>query len=101
MPKNGTNTTQAGYGYTFQRLRKAWAARVARGEVTCWRCGRLIQSTLILDPDGRYRSSWDLGHHDEDRSVVVGPEHRRCNRSAAAYRLQGRRLMARPMMQRW
>ena len=32
--------------------------------------------------------AWDLGHDDYDRSIYRGPEHARCNRSAAASRGQ-------------
>ena len=40
----------------------------------CRRCGLPI-------PAG---GPWDLGHHDTDRSLPAAPEHRRCNRQAAA-----------------
>lgn len=71
----GTSTAR-GYGYTHQRTRAGYAARMAAGEVfACWRCGATI------DP-----LAWDLGHDDHDRTVTIGPECRRCNRSTATRR---------------
>lgn len=61
------------YGYEHQQLRAAWSPRVARGEVTCWRCGRRIV------PGQR----WDLGHRDGSTTQYAGPEHVACNRGAA------------------
>lgn len=61
-------------------LRKAWARRLAVMPVECARCRRPI---LPGEP-------WDLGHDDYDRSVYVGPEHRRCNRSTARRRVKSR-----------
>ena len=53
---------------------RAWKRKVAAGEpVTCWRCREPITDPLDLD----------LGHDDYDRSIVRGPEHASCNRSAA------------------
>lgn len=67
-------TVERGYGAEHKRLRAAWAPVVARGGVACRRCGLPI-------PAG---GEWDLGHHDVDRSLPAAPEHRRCNRRAAA-----------------
>jgi len=47
--------------------------RVEAGLEYCARCGERI---LQGEP-------WDLGHDDYDRRLYLGPEHRRCNRSAA------------------
>ncbi len=60
-----------GYDWVHRRLRAKWGARVARGEVTCWRCRKPIRSW----------QAWDLGHDDEDRTVYRGPEHEACNRA--------------------
>jgi hypothetical protein len=73
-PRTTGTTTERGYGHDHQRERARWAPLVAAGQVICWRCGYRI-------PPG---SLWDLGHDDQDRSVYRGPEHRRCNRAAAA-----------------
>lgn len=64
---------QRGYGPTFVRTRKEWQPRVATGLVVCWRCGELIA------PD----EPFDLGHDDDDREIIRGPEHQLCNRRAA------------------
>jgi hypothetical protein len=64
---------ERGYGPVFQTTRRMWVKRIAQGGVHCSRCGRDITSA----------DAWDLGHDDEDRSVIVGPECRFCNRSAA------------------
>ena len=53
---------------------RARAARlVEAGQATCWRCGQPIKAG----------EPFDLGHDDEDRSIIRGPEHVFCNRSAA------------------
>lgn len=79
MPRRG-NSTQRGYGYSFQQQRKQAKAEVDAGLVNCWRCGQWIH------PD----DPWDLGHDDYDRTIIRGPECRHCNRSAAA--IKGNRM---------
>jgi hypothetical protein len=74
FPNSGASTTARGYGNQHQKLRKQWAARVAAGTVTCWRCHRLIAPW----------AEWELGHDDWDRDITRGPEHKACNRKAAA-----------------
>jgi len=69
-------TTERGYGAKHQALRKQVAQLVAAGGAACWRCRRVIQPW----------QQWDLGHHDWDRTRYMGPEHAKCNRSAAASR---------------
>ena len=72
-------TTARGYDHTHRREREAWQHRLDAGEpVKCWRCGRLIGTTV-----------WHLGHvHDERDTVTTRarrwPEHAsECNLSAA------------------
>ena len=62
-----------GYGPDHVRRRREAEPLVAAGRVRCWRCGKLIMPG----------QAWDLGHDDADRSIYRGPEHERCNRSAA------------------
>jgi hypothetical protein len=64
-------STERGYGADHRKLREDWRPLVEAGDVTCWRCGELIQPGDV----------WDLGHSDTDRSVYRGPEHRGCNRA--------------------
>lgn len=61
------NTTARGYGYTHQRLRADYQARMDAGEqFMCWRCGLPILKGF----------PWHLGHDDLDRTLYRGPEHR-------------------------
>lgn len=66
-------STQRGYGSGYQRLRASLAPIVEAGRATCWRCGTPIDRL----------EAWHLGHADNDRSIIRGPEHARCNLSAA------------------
>lgn len=72
-------TTAAGYGTKHQSIRKQWAAHVEQGVIACARCHDRIKPG----------EPWDLGHHDSDRTIYTGPEHQRCNRSAAAMKKNG------------
>ena len=65
--------TQRGYGKAFQDERKVWVRMVETGEVNCWRCLNPIL------PGAEFH----LGHDDNDRSIIRGPEHPHCNLSAA------------------
>jgi hypothetical protein len=86
------NTTQRGYGYTHQQQRRQWARTMARqGGAECARCGGWI------DPD----QPWDLGHHDWDRTVYVGPEHRLCNRRAGGLSARGKLEQPLPRSREW
>jgi hypothetical protein len=69
-------TAERGYGTHYRKTRAQWAPHVAGGTVRCWRpdCQRLIE------PD----EPWHLGHKDDDRSMIMGPEHAACNLGAAA-----------------
>lgn len=66
MPSQGSST-QRGYGYKHQQLRKQIESKVRAGRATCWRCEQPIKPT----------QHWDLGHDDYDRSIYRGPEHAR------------------------
>jgi hypothetical protein len=70
----GLTAAARGYDLRFVRLKEWWRPRVEAGTVICWRCGELIA----------VGAEWDLGHDDHDRSIIRGPEHQACNRSAAA-----------------
>jgi hypothetical protein len=84
------STTARGYGNAHQKLRARWAREIKAGGVSCARCGRPI-------PPG---ALWDLGHHDTDRRVYTGPEHRYCNRRAAANKVNRQRRQPRPQHSR-
>lgn len=80
-----STTRQRGYGGHHRRHRLKAKRWVDTGTAHCWRCGGWI------DP----RSAWHLGHDDDDRSLYRGPEHERCNTSAA-----GKRSVVKPLS-RW
>lgn len=64
---------ERGYDASYHQQRRAWQRRMNTGErVTCWRCDEPI------DPE-----HWHLGHDDDDRTVLRGPECPPCNLSAA------------------
>ena len=80
--KRGT-TTQRGYDSVvhdtpigrmpYSACRKEYQRRMNQGiGIECWRCGEEV------DPE-----HWTLGHHDEDRSRIMGPECPPCNYVAA------------------
>lgn len=69
------SSTRRGYGAAHKRERARLAPLVDSGRATCARCALPI---LPGEP-------WDLGHTD-DRTAWTGPEHARCNRSAAGKR---------------
>lgn len=63
--------------YNSRRYKQARAqvkAQVDAGLAHCWRCGQPI-------PPG---TPWHLGHHDNDRSRLMGAEHPACNLRSAA-----------------
>lgn len=86
MPRAAT-TTARGYGASHQRERARWQKVIDTQGATCWRCHTPI-------PPGSRR--WDLGHHDHDRSVYMGPECRTCNRAAGARKGNTLRRRRRP-----
>lgn len=64
---------QRGYGKGYDAERKRLVSYMRNGVVIrCWRCDK------PLHPDW-----FDLGHCDEDRGVIHGPECRACNRATA------------------
>jgi hypothetical protein len=90
--RNRGTTTERGYGWAHWQERQRLKPIVATGTVTCARAALrqcLMSSPLILPGQ-----PWDLGHPDHDRTRWSGPEHRRCNRAAAA-RI-GNRTRSRP-----
>jgi hypothetical protein len=72
--KPTASTTARGYGNRHQQIRKQWVPIVAAGGVICWRCRKAIQPWM----------EWELGHDDWNRDITRGPEHKPCNRKAAA-----------------
>lgn len=80
--RRGT-TTERGYGAAFEAEKRRWKPIVEAGQAYCWRpnCGQWIDPT---ERDAKGHVMWHLGHDDHDRSIIRGPEHRRCNLSAAA-----------------
>lgn len=66
-------THQRGYGHQHQTLRNTLRQHVDTGQATCWRCHQPIHPG----------TPWHLGHDDHDRTVYKGPEHARCNITAA------------------
>lgn len=64
---------QRGYGKEFRSERNVWVRMIETGEVNCWRCLRPILPG----------ADFHLGHDDNDRSIIRGPECPSCNLSAA------------------
>ena len=64
---------ERGYGRNFQAERRQLANQLKIGPLKCWRCLKPINPG----------QAFDLGHDDNDRSIIRGPEHQSCNRSAA------------------
>lgn len=71
---------ERGYGSEHQALRRRAIRDLTEGKtVRCWRCGHPILTVSDLH----------IGH-DDDRSIVRGPEHSTCNLRAAGKRRGGR-----------
>src|SRR4051794_14354420 len=64
---------ERGYGRGFQATRRYYAEIHRTQPLTCWRCKEDI-------PIGQ---PFHLGHSDDDRDVIMGPECPGCNLSAA------------------
>ena len=77
------------YGSAYKKVRDLWKIKVDRGEVWCSRptCGKWIAPG----------APWDLGHDDDDPSVIRGPEHRKCNRSTATHKAKRRQRWRHPI----
>ena len=65
---------------TYQALRRGWAGIVARGEATCHEAVCLMDSRAIAPGE-----PWDMCH-DQTGTRILGPGHRKCNRSEGATR---------------
>lgn len=67
---------QRGYDAAYDEARRKWKPQVEAGLIDCHAptCLMPIRRILLGAP-------WDLGH-DDDRRIIRGPEHRRCNRAA-------------------
>jgi hypothetical protein len=68
-------TRQArGYGAAYDNERRHYQRRMDKGErFNCWRCHEPIT------PGAR----WTLGHCDDHRELIHGPEHPTCNYATA------------------
>jgi len=64
---------ERGYDAAFYAMRRAFEPEVAAGQARCWRCKEPIAPG----------SQWHLGHDDNDRAIIKGPECPPCNLSAA------------------
>ena len=90
MSSNGRRSASSADAVTAAHKRRwrQWAQLVAAGGVRCARedCpfpGRLIQPG----------QAWDLDHSD-DRTAILGPSHRSCNRRAGARKMTAQRATA-------
>lgn len=70
------------YPWAHWQERQRLKPIVAQGTTICARAalGQCAMPKPVILPG----QPWDLGHPDHDRTRWSGPEHRRCNRAAAA-----------------
>lgn len=70
------------YPWAHWQERQRLKPIVAQGTTVCARAalGQCLMPKPVILPG----QPWDLGHPDHDRTRWSGPEHRRCNRAAAA-----------------
>jgi hypothetical protein len=78
--KRKPKSEAAGYGRAHRRERERWTERIARGFVSCARCGKPIVAGMV----------WHLDHTD-DRRGYLGASHAYCNTAAAARKLNASR----------
>lgn len=83
-------TNRNGYGPMHKSRRAQLAPAVATGNIACARCGNLI----------RPGQAWDLDHTD-DRTGLLGPSHRSCNRAAGADKMNKARRRPGEYPYRW
>lgn len=58
-----------GYDRTYDTTRRSYQAQMNAGEAfACWRCAEIGRPHLV-DP-----RRWHLGHDNEDRRIVRGPQ---------------------------
>lgn len=88
MTRRGEKTSDA-YGREHRALRARLAPIVATGTVKCWRCRQLIKPG----------EPWDLGHNDE-RTKIMGPEHRYARPGCPGNRAAGWRKLRAPTVGR-
>lgn len=62
-----------GYDRAYDLHRAGQARIVASGKACCWSCGKRISPL----------EAWDNGHCDDDRTVIHGAQHVRCNRDTS------------------
>lgn len=75
---------QRGYDSTYDAQHREWQQRLDTGElVLCWRHAGTPQEHYVDPRPGR----WHLGHDDDDRSIIRGPECPAGNLEAAAAHL--------------
>lgn len=70
------NRQQRGYNAAYDRERRRVKVQVALGNVRCWRCGKPISKD----------EAFDLGHDDNNRAIIRGAEHVKCNRATRGRR---------------
>jgi len=61
---------QRGYDADYDRAHRDYQRRLDAGEVFwCWRCPELSRPAHVVDG-----GHWHLGHSNEDRAVIRGPQ---------------------------
>lgn len=62
---------QRGYDVDYDRKHREWQRRLDAGErVTCWRCAEQGKPHTVDPTPGQ----WHLGHDNQDRSIIRGPQ---------------------------